>query len=285
MAPTPAQQAIAAIDGEEAAKATLSEWSRLVYASPGPDMFEYSATAGATLHAMRGTGYFDVKGDAGAIRAVLERFEAGLAGLDVPLDEELSLGLRDDEVERADQIALGFDIRPDAGQSRLKLYAIFPGDGTSLARHLIHAAGWAEPAWVGRGPAHIVGLDLGSEGLRDIKLYYVLDRGRLSRVFRDPGQLEFVQSVGRTVVFTRCVRRDRESLHLQFDRSDDAEAELRRLARQRAPVAELLELVDGIGSRSGQPMRPRIIAYPWRAGHMGVDSINAYFHPAPPPGD
>src|SRR5690606_29919973 len=84
------------------------------------------------------------------------------------------------------QLCLGIDARPELADTRLKIYAIYQGDAADSTEALCSALGVTPPAAANLALTHIVGVDLRSTGLHDVKLYYSLAPRQVTRTLRQP---------------------------------------------------------------------------------------------------
>ncbi len=246
---------------------------------PTPDFFESSPqVAGERVQPWRITHYFDVAGRPLAHRVgVGERLSACADALAIAIPAPLAELLAQPTPEPAlRQLCLGIDARPEAEQTRLKLYAIFEGDAAAHTLALCSALGVTPPDAANLALTHIVGVDLDRGGLRDVKLYYAMDPRKVTRTLREPKRAIPLLRGCRRVVYQRSlIVPGKQSYHFHADAPQVLRAELARL-RAHAPATDELDARHEVISAAG--LSPWILAHPFAAGELDRRVYSLYLH-------
>jgi hypothetical protein len=260
----------------------LQEFARIAGApDPSPDFHEWSVRIGGGYQAARLTYYFDAgRHDAREIRSALGRFAELAAALGVVPPAALVESSVRDVPGRGEvlQVVLGIDERPGGGR-RVKLYLVLREAAPGLIEGLLGAAGHPDARGVDLAKVYILGLDVGSAGVEDAKLYLRLDRGRLGQVVENLREVSDLYAATREVVFQRCLRGDRSQVYLHMDNPSSIGHYLARRARIDGDAARLLGHHAGVlrGLTRGR-LEPWIISFAYRQRRLLSGVGNVYYH-------
>lgn len=246
---------------------------------PRPDFHESSPqVVGDRVHPWRITHYFDVAGQPLAKRlGVSARLDACAAALGITIPDVLAHWLAQPRPEPAlRQLCLGIDWRPELESTRLKLYAIYEGDAEASTRSLCTALDVDPSSVASLSLVHIIGVDLDLAGLRDVKLYFSMPPGKVTRTLRDPMLAVPLLRGCRRVVYQRSlIVPDKQSYHFHADSPAVLRSELGRL-REHAPAT--VELERRYVALAAQGLSPWILAHPFAAGLLDRSVYSLYLH-------
>ncbi len=253
-----------------------------------PDFFETSPHVDRDVFApWRLTYYFDLaaRPRAQVIAAVHRRLLALAEGFACPLPDGLRAWLSAPAWtdESMLQVVLGLDARHDPKDTRLKYYVILKGDASRLVAGLCEALAVTPPARAKLSQTHIVGLDLTRAGLRDVKLYYALNPDKAARTLRDPRPHARLLRGCRTVVYQHSlIVEHKRSMHFHARAPEVLLRELAGLRRAAPWSQQLVTHLTALNGPGRPPLRPWILAHPWRDGALDRSRASLYLHLSPP---
>ncbi len=249
-----------------------------------PDFFETSPHVDREVFApWRLTYYFDLSARprAEVVNTVHGRLLALARRYAFPLPDGLRAWLSATSWtdESMLQVVLGLDARADPADTRLKYYVILKGDAGRLVAALCEALAVSPPQRAKLEQTHIVGVDLTRAGVRDVKLYYALDPVRAARTLRDPRPHARLLQGCRTIVYQHSlIVEHKRSMHFH---ARAPEVLLRELAtmRRAAPWSQrLVTHLKALNAPGRPPLRPWILAHPWRDGALDRGRASLYLH-------
>lgn len=280
-APSPILPLLQAVsDGTEPVPESLVRFDGVVGGAEVDD-YEWSVRVDhARLERFGATYYFDTGKAGSPSRAeVNARFSTALEGLmsvaPPGLEALLSLELGDDDAIL--QVVLGVDGRGREEETRFKYYFILRGDPSSTVRSVCDAFEVAIPSSIDPSLCTILGIDLGAQGLVDVKLYFALDRRLLPRVVRMDEGVTRLARLARVVILQHCLRRPRRQLYFHADGPRALESELTRLAASVPGTAKSGRLYRRARS-AGFAVEPWILAHPYADHALDEQRHNLYFH-------
>lgn len=253
-----------------------------------PDLEEYSAKCDAALHGWRSTRYFDTGRYPQARIGAVDQLFGSLAehlGADISGFAGVG-GLRDDAAGvpsgRVLQTVLGLDARDQAGDFRLKYYWVLRSrPGVLIARLLAQLGVEADPN-IDLDLVYICGLDFSPRGLVDVKLYFALDRQRVSQVVGNARAVHEVLAGCKLVCFQHCLlSTEKRQMFFHAARSQTLERALIQLGRASASARALTSRIGAMNRvLAGPSLEPWIIAFPFADRRLALQAFNVYFHPS-----
>jgi hypothetical protein len=243
------------------------------------DLHEYSAKIAGALEPYRATHYFDVgRHEPALVHGVAELFLRQADALGNRVDERFAAWLRSlgaGAQERVLQMVLGIDDRADATTARQKIYFVLRPSHGAFVGEALDALGASVPPGLPIDLTYILGADFGQEGLRDTKLYFVLDRDRVPKVV-DP--LPEIFSGTRLVVMQHCLKDARRQIFFHLESFVTAWRTLEARAENEPEAHELLRRVRGM-SATILPFRleAAIFAFPIHERRLDPHAYSVYF--------
>ncbi|MEZ4372611.1 MAG: hypothetical protein R3B07_17425 [Polyangiaceae bacterium] len=269
---------------DSAVPSSLKRFDELCERDVPCDAFEGSAKVAERIDSYRTTRYFDtgryLEEKVRQVDALFARV-AGELGIDV---KRLTSTLLASSERKACplQTVIGLDAGGEP-ELRLKYYWVLKAHSLHLMQRLFRELQVDAPSQVNLDQVYICGLDFTSHGLHDIKLYFALDRARLSRAVRNLGPVAELFSDSKLVCFQHCVlTRGKRQMFFHARHPEVVQRALERLETPRAhELIERVRLLNQVLSRG--KMLPWIIAFPYQEGRLDLSSCNVYFHPTESP--
>jgi hypothetical protein len=263
---------------DSATPLSLEAFDRIVGdGAPCPDLYEHSIRGGDPIAPHRLTVYFDThRGGAPVARVAGERFIRLCEQLGLRLPSALSRFVVSPSPAAPEvlQVVLGIDAT--AGHAlRGKYYLVFRDDPTACLRDLFLAVDLAALPDADASRTYIIGLDVTSAGLADVKLYSRLHARRVPEILDNAKELADLLAASRDVVFQRCLLRPgRRQLYVHATSSE-------RLARWLAgrgfePILARAQSLHLHLARSRA--EPWIVSFAYADGRVDLRGGCVYFH-------
>jgi hypothetical protein len=264
---------------DPAAPSSLETFDRIARSGElRPDLYEHSVRVASRVSPHRLTYYFDThRRGASVAREAGERFVHLSAGLGLRVPPRLAAFVRSDAPagDEVLQVVLGVDASPEGAGLRVKYYLVFRDHPSACVAELLRAVDLAPAPGTDPDKTYIVGVDVTSGGVHDVKLYFRLEASRVPKVIGNAEAVADLLGASGDVVFQQCTRRpERRQVYVHTKSTVSLSAWLARHG-----FDEALGRAKSINARlSGARIEPRIVSFAYADGRVDLGAACVYFH-------